>query len=61
CSLETEENEAIVHDFRETHSDFAVSELNIPAILSARNGSIRTWPHRDDTDGFFVTAFQREN
>jgi len=61
CSLETEENEAIVHDFRETHSDFAVCELNIPAILSARNGSIRTWPHRDDTDGFFVTAFQREN
>ena len=61
CSIETEENEAIVNDFRETHSDFAVSELNIPAILSAHNGSIRTWPHRDDTDGFFVTAFQREN
>ena len=61
CSLETEENETIVSDFCETHPDFAVSELNIPATLSASNGSLRTWPHRDDTDGFFVTAFQRKN
>jgi 16S rRNA (cytosine967-C5)-methyltransferase len=61
CSLETEENEAIVSDFGETHPDFVVSVLNIPAILSASNGSVRTWPHRDDTDGFFVTAFERKN
>jgi 16S rRNA (cytosine967-C5)-methyltransferase len=61
CSLETEENETIVSNFCETHPDFAISELNIPASLSASNGSVRTWPHRDDTDGFFVTAFQRKN
>ena len=61
CSLEIEENEAIVSDFFETHPDFAVFELNAPANLQARNGSVRTWPHRDDTDGFFVTAFQRKN
>jgi 16S rRNA (cytosine967-C5)-methyltransferase len=61
CSLETEENETIVTDFCETHPDFAVSELNNPATLLASNGSVRTWPHRDDTDGFFVTAFQRKN
>jgi 16S rRNA (cytosine967-C5)-methyltransferase len=61
CSLETGENETIVSDFCETRPDFAVSELNIPATLSASNGSVRTWPHRDDTDGFFVTAFQRKN
>src|SRR6185436_5179068 len=61
CSLETEENEAIVSDFCEIHSDFAVSELNIPAILSARNGSIRTSPHRHHTDRFFVPAIQRKH
>jgi 16S rRNA (cytosine967-C5)-methyltransferase len=61
CSIETEENETIVSDFCETHPDFAVCQLNIPATLSASNGSVRTWPHRDDTDGFFVTAFQRKN
>jgi 16S rRNA (cytosine967-C5)-methyltransferase len=61
CSLETEENEAIVSDFCQTHPDFAVSGLDIPATLSASMGSVRTWPHRDDTDGFFVTAFQRKN
>ena len=61
CSLETDENEAIVSDFREKHPDFAISELNIPASLSASNGGVHTWPHHDDTDGFFVTAFRRKN
>ena len=61
CSLETEENETIVRDFCEMHPDFAIAELNIPTTLSASNGSLRTWPHRDDTDGFFITAFQRKN
>jgi len=61
CSLETEENETIVSDFCKRHPDFAVSALNIPATLSASDGSVRTWPHRDDTDGFFVTAFHRKN
>jgi 16S rRNA (cytosine967-C5)-methyltransferase len=61
CSLETEENETIASDFCKMHPDFAVSELNIPATLSASDGGFRIWPHRDDTDGFFVKAFQRKN
>lgn len=60
CSLETEENEAVVVDFRETHPDFEVAPLNAPASLLARDSSVRTWPHRDDTDGFFVMGFQRK-
>lgn len=61
CSLEIEENEAVVSDFREAHPDFEVSALNAPASLVTGDGSVRTWPHRDDTDGFFVVAFQRKN
>jgi 16S rRNA (cytosine967-C5)-methyltransferase len=60
CSLETEENEAVGADFRATHPDFEVSPLNAPASLLTRDGGVHTWPHRGDTDGFFVTAFQRK-
>lgn len=61
CSLETEENEAVVADFSRTQPDFEVFRLNAPENLLAGDGSVRTWPPRDDTDGFFVTAFQRRN
>jgi 16S rRNA (cytosine967-C5)-methyltransferase len=60
CSLETEENEMIVSDFCGQHPDFPVTELKVPPTLATTGGSLRTWPHRDDTDGFFVTAFQRK-
>ncbi len=60
CSLENDENEAVVADFREKHTDFEVCPPAAPAGLLTRDGGVRTWPHRDDTDGFFVTAFQRK-
>ncbi|HSQ25199.1 MAG TPA: 16S rRNA (cytosine(967)-C(5))-methyltransferase RsmB [Pyrinomonadaceae bacterium] len=60
CSLETEENEEVVADFCATHPDFEVLPMNVPATLLTRNGEVRTWPHRDDTDGFFVAGFQQK-
>ena len=60
CSLETEENEAIVADFCERSADFELFSLNVPANLLSRDGEVRTWPHRDNTDGFFVTGFRRK-
>jgi 16S rRNA (cytosine967-C5)-methyltransferase len=60
CSLENEENEAVVADFRERHPDFEVCPLNAPQSLLTRAGDVRTWPHHGDTDGFFVTGFQRK-
>ena len=60
CSLETEENEAVATHFCETHPDFKASTLDVPANLSTRDGGVRTWPHRDDTDGFFVKGFRRK-
>src|SRR5205823_1203836 len=29
------------------------------AGLLLENGAIRTWPHRQDVDGFFIAAFRR--
>ncbi len=64
CSLESEENEAVTADFMNTHAEFDHSRLDPrllggPADLATATGAIRTWPHRHDVDGFFMTAFQR--
>jgi 16S rRNA (cytosine967-C5)-methyltransferase len=64
CSLEIEENEAVAADFMNTYSEFEPSRLN-PRLLNGQadlgtaTGAIRTWPHRHDVDGFFITAFRR--
>ena len=60
CSLETEENEAIVSDFQGRHPDFEIALPDAPAGLVTAEKTIRTWPHRNEADGFFVAAFRRK-
>jgi 16S rRNA (cytosine967-C5)-methyltransferase len=59
CSVELEENEEVVEQFLSTNKLFE----QIPVIVNERllmpEGSARTWPHRDGTDGFFIAAFRR--
>jgi 16S rRNA (cytosine967-C5)-methyltransferase len=57
CSVEPEENEEVVAAFLETHPAFASARPDVPERLLTKEGAARTWPHRDDTDGFFVAAF----
>jgi len=59
CSLEPEENEAVVEDFVKGHEDFVPTPLTTPPELLTESGAIRTWPHRHDVDGFFIKAFRR--
>jgi len=61
CSLETEENEEVASDLVGSFPDFERVPLEVPAALIAPDGGVRTWPHRHDTDGFFITAFRRKN
>ncbi|HEX8557682.1 MAG TPA: 16S rRNA (cytosine(967)-C(5))-methyltransferase RsmB [Pyrinomonadaceae bacterium] len=60
CSVEREENEEVVSAFLDANPDFRQSEAT-PAHASALlpTGAARTWPHRDDVDGFFVAALER--
>ncbi|MDX6612770.1 MAG: rRNA (cytosine967-C5)-methyltransferase [Blastocatellia bacterium] len=65
CSVEPEENEQVVQVFRTEHPEFAPVEPawqkpdgTAPGLLTA-TGAIRTWPQRDDVDGFFMAAFTR--
>lgn len=59
CSLEKDENEAVVTEFLERHPDFRTSPFKTRSDLLIKSGALRTWPHRQDVDGFFVMAFQR--
>jgi 16S rRNA (cytosine967-C5)-methyltransferase len=61
CSVEREENEEVAADFLRSREDFRQVE-SAPASETIRlpGGAARTWPHRDDTDGFYVAAFERK-
>jgi 16S rRNA (cytosine967-C5)-methyltransferase len=58
CSVEREENEDVVASFlKDTHG---FKQIHLEAgKLSTPSGTLRTWPQRDGTDGFFIAAFQK--
>jgi 16S rRNA (cytosine967-C5)-methyltransferase len=59
CSAEPDENEAVVRGFINSHPDFQSAPLAVSLDLLTDTGAIRTWPHRQDVDGFFIMAFRR--
>jgi len=46
CSVERDENEEVIHNFLREHPDFKLEK------------SLRLWPHREGTDGFFIASLQ---
>ena len=60
CSVEPEENEAVVAAFLEMNDEFEPVSLPVEERLQTASGAARTWPHRDDTEGFFIAAFARK-
>jgi 16S rRNA (cytosine967-C5)-methyltransferase len=62
CSLEPEETDAVIGAFLDRHPDFALEapgpSLGLFADAKA-GGILRAWPHRHDTDGFFVARLRR--
>jgi 16S rRNA (cytosine967-C5)-methyltransferase len=61
CSVEREENEEVVEAFLGANPDFKQAEAApAPAALLLPSGAARTWPHRDDVDGFFVAALEKQ-
>lgn len=63
CSLEPEETDAVVADFLAGNPSFQVEDpgpgLRKQGDLVDGEGSLRSWPHRHETDGFFVVRFRR--
>ncbi|MGI8735556.1 MAG: 16S rRNA (cytosine(967)-C(5))-methyltransferase RsmB [Pyrinomonadaceae bacterium] len=60
CSVEPEENEAVVKTFLEASDEFEPVSFAAKEGLLTASGAARTWPHRHDTDGFFIAAFARK-
>jgi 16S rRNA (cytosine967-C5)-methyltransferase len=60
CSVEPDENEAVVQTFLENNQHFRLGELALDTSLMTTSGAARIWPHRQATDGFFICAFERK-
>jgi 16S rRNA (cytosine967-C5)-methyltransferase len=56
CSLEPEENQAVVEGFLAEESSFKLQRPAIHEALLDTNGYVRTYPHRHDMDGFFAAV-----
>lgn len=60
CSLEPEENEDVVKSFMATCRGFTSLRPAVPSEFVTTDGFARTYPSRDDMDGFFIAAFERK-
>ncbi len=61
CSVELDENEAVVQSFLQRRAGFERAQLEVPTSLLTASGDVRTWPHREGTDGFYIAAFTRDS
>lgn len=65
CSMEPEENSAVVDAFLNSHPDFGIDRCTdgltpaAEALLDHR-GALTTYPHRHGMDGFFMVALKRQ-
>ena len=59
CSLEKDENETVAERFIKEHAEFTQLRPDVAPELLTESGAIRTWPHRQDVDGFFMIVFRR--
>lgn len=59
CSIEREENEAVVQRFLEANQCFRLLKPNAPDDCISDEGFVRTFPHHHHTDGFFAAVFER--
>ena len=61
CSLESEENEAVCDRFLREPLGFELTVPKVPPRFLTSAGFARTFPHRDDLDGFFIAVFRLNN
>ena len=55
CSIDSAENEDVMQAFLRRHTDLIVDDLEGRAAKG-----VRIWPHRENTDGFFMAVFRKK-
>lgn len=58
CTLRPEENEHVVTSFLSANPRFRIEPPALPAELLHSDGTLRTFPHRHGTDGFFAAVLR---
>ena len=61
CTLLRRENEDVVRGFLAEHSGFRLEGFRLPEYVGdAKSGMLTLWPHRQGTDGFFISKLRKE-
>ncbi len=60
CSLEHEENEAVVTEFLRLNAEFEKIAPELDEKFMTDENFARTFPPRDETDGFFIAVFRKK-
>ncbi|WFO75367.1 RsmB/NOP family class I SAM-dependent RNA methyltransferase [Desulfurococcaceae archaeon MEX13E-LK6-19] len=60
CSLLREENENIIEKFLNEHKDAKLVPLNKPYSPGFLPGTMRAWPHKHKTIGFFYALLEKQ-
>ena len=60
CSLERQENEAVCENFLTQTTGFEKVLPQLPERFLTKDGFARTFPNRDNMDGFFIAVFQKK-
>lgn len=60
CTLLQRENRDVVEWFTEKDKNFTLEPFFLPGQITAPEGMVTLWPHRQGTDGFFIAKFRRK-
>ena len=61
CTVRRGENEGVVAAFLAEHPEFKAESFVLPGPVGAcESGMVTLWPHRHDTDGFFICKLRKE-
>ena len=59
CSIERDENEVVVQRFLASGAPFRIATIDARPNCMTDEGFVRTFPHRQGTDGFFAAVLER--